>query len=336
MSLDAHLIVRRGGFTLDAAFAVADGEVLGVLGPNGAGKTTALRALAGLEPLTGGHLSLGGEDLGPVATEDRRVGVVFQDYLLFPHLTALENVAYGSRAAADAARPPPGARPPAGWPRSGWPSTPRTGPGSCPAGRPSGSPWPGRWPPDPRLLLLDEPLAALDAGTRLTLRADLRRHLTSYGGPAVVVTHDAVEAMVLTDQLIVAGARPDRPEWTAGRGGPPAPDRVRREAARPQPLPRHRARRPGPARRRRRAAAGRARRGRGERGPGAVGRRAAPGTTRGVEPAQRLDRAGQRGRGRRRPGPGSRSAAHRPCSPTSPRPPSPSWTSPPAPRSGCR
>ncbi|HEY3479115.1 MAG TPA: ATP-binding cassette domain-containing protein, partial [Streptomyces sp.] len=101
--LDAHLLLDRGTFRLDVALSVAPGEVLALLGPNGAGKTTALRTLAGLTALTGGHLRLDGRELEDPARrrrtppEDRPVGVIFQDYLLFPHLTALENVAFGPR-----------------------------------------------------------------------------------------------------------------------------------------------------------------------------------------------------------------------------------------------
>ncbi len=202
MTLDAHLVVRRGQFTVDVELSVPDGAVLGMLGPNGAGKTTALRALAGLEPLTGGHVVLDGTDVTAAPPEQRDVGVVFQDYLLFPHLTALENVAYGLRARglhkaaarADAAE---------------WLDqvglTDRAGhrPRQLSGGQAQRVALARALAPRPRLLLLDEPLAALDAGTRLTLRTDLRRHLVSYGGPAVVVTHDAVEAMVLTDSLVV-------------------------------------------------------------------------------------------------------------------------------------
>jgi molybdate transport system ATP-binding protein len=202
VSLDAHLVVRRGRFTVDVELSVPDGAVLGMLGPNGAGKTTALRALAGLEPLTGGHVVLDGTDVTAAPPEQRDVGVVFQDYLLFPHLTALENVAYGLRARglhkaaarADAAE---------------WLDqvglTDRAGhrPRQLSGGQAQRVALARALAPRPRLLLLDEPLAALDAGTRLALRTDLRRHLVSYGGPAVVVTHDAVEAMVLTDSLVV-------------------------------------------------------------------------------------------------------------------------------------
>ncbi|MGW5672787.1 ATP-binding cassette domain-containing protein, partial [Micromonospora sp. NPDC003776] len=101
--LDAHLVADRGAFHLDVRLRIAAGEVVALLGPNGAGKTTALRALAGLHPLTAGHLTLGGADLDRpdrrlrIPPERRPVGVVFQDYLLFPHLSALDNVAFGPR-----------------------------------------------------------------------------------------------------------------------------------------------------------------------------------------------------------------------------------------------
>ncbi|HZX39845.1 MAG TPA: ATP-binding cassette domain-containing protein, partial [Streptomyces sp.] len=95
--LDAHIVVDRGAFRLDVTLTAAPGDVVALLGPNGAGKTTALRALAGLIPLTGGHLRLDGASLDRTPPESRPVGVVFQDYLLFPHLTALDNVAFGPR-----------------------------------------------------------------------------------------------------------------------------------------------------------------------------------------------------------------------------------------------
>jgi molybdate transport system ATP-binding protein len=202
VSLEAHLVVQRGRFTVDVELSVPNGAVLGVLGPNGAGKTTALRALAGLEPLAGGHVTLDGTDVTGAPPEERDVGVVFQDYLLFPHLTALDNVAYGLRARgvrraaarADAAR----------WlDQVGLSDHAGHRPRQLSGGQAQRVALARALAARPRLLLLDEPLAALDAGTRLLLRTDLRRHLVSYGGPAVVVTHDAVEAMVLTDSLVV-------------------------------------------------------------------------------------------------------------------------------------
>ena len=129
--------------------------------------------------------------------------MVFQDYLLFPHLTALDNVAFGPRCHGVDQGARPARRPPSGWTGSASPTTPAPSPASCPAARPSASPWPARWPPDPRLLLLDEPLAALDARTRLDIRAQLRRHLADFDGVAVLVTHDPLDAMVLADRLVV-------------------------------------------------------------------------------------------------------------------------------------
>ena len=101
--LHAHLVVQRDQFRLDVQVHAQPGEVLALLGPNGAGKTTALRALAGLTTLTSGHVHLDRELLEDpvrrrrIPPEHRKVGVVFQDYLLFPHLSVLDNVAFGPR-----------------------------------------------------------------------------------------------------------------------------------------------------------------------------------------------------------------------------------------------
>ncbi len=206
--LEARVRVRRGTFELDAGLRAVPGEVLAVLGPNGAGKTTLMRALAGLAPLAGGHVRLGDRVLDDVAAgvrtppEHRRIGVVFQEYLLFPHLSALDNVAYGLRARG--LRRAAARRAAAPWlERVGLADRAGLRPGQLSGGQSQRVALARALVLAPELLLLDEPLAALDAGTRLSLRTDLRRHLTSYGGPAVVVTHDPVEAMVLADRLVV-------------------------------------------------------------------------------------------------------------------------------------
>ncbi|MER6806483.1 MULTISPECIES: ABC transporter ATP-binding protein [Streptomyces] len=200
--LDARLVVDRGTFRLDIALTAAPGDVVALLGPNGAGKTTALRALAGLTPLTAGHLRLDGAELHRTPPESRPIGVVFQDYLLFPHLTALDNVAFGPRcrgtgkaeARAQAAE----------WlDRMGLAEHAGAKPRRLSGGQAQRVALARALATHPRLLLLDEPLAALDARTRLEVRARLRRHLAAFEAVAVLVTHDPLDAMVLADRLVV-------------------------------------------------------------------------------------------------------------------------------------
>ncbi|MFI0719448.1 ABC transporter ATP-binding protein [Streptomyces sp. NPDC021224] len=206
--LDAHLVLARPDFTLDVELAVRPGEVLALLGPNGAGKTTALRALAGLAPLTGGRLRLDGKTLEEpalrrrAAPEDRPVGVIFQDYLLFPHLTALENVAFGPRCHGV---PRAAARALAAelLGRMGLADHAGKKPRRLSGGQAQRVALARALATNPRLLLLDEPLAALDAGARLDVRAELRRRLAAFEAVAVLVTHDPVDAMVLADRVLV-------------------------------------------------------------------------------------------------------------------------------------
>ncbi|WTB91953.1 ABC transporter ATP-binding protein [Streptomyces cellulosae] len=200
--LDAHLVVERGSFRLDVELTAAPGDVVALLGPNGAGKTTALRALAGLSPLTGGHLRLDGTDLARTPPESRPVGVVFQDYLLFPHLTALDNVAFGPRCQGAGRSEARGQA--AVWlERMGLAEHLGAKPKRLSGGQAQRVALARALATDPRLLLLDEPLAALDARTRLEVRAQLRRHLADFEAVAVLVTHDPLDAMVLADRLVV-------------------------------------------------------------------------------------------------------------------------------------
>jgi molybdate transport system ATP-binding protein len=202
MSLRAHLVVARPRFRLDVEFTVAPGQVVALLGPNGAGKTTALRALAGLTGLSDGHIILDGTPLHTLPAESRPVGMVFQDYLLFPHMSALDNVAFGPRchgASRAAAR-----RTAATFlARVGLAEHARSRPRDLSGGQGQRVALARALAAEPRLLLLDEPLAALDARTRLDVRAGLRRHLDGFAGATVLVTHDPVEAMVLADHLVV-------------------------------------------------------------------------------------------------------------------------------------
>ncbi|MFF3485923.1 ABC transporter ATP-binding protein [Streptomyces sp. NPDC002701] len=200
--LDARLVVERGAFRLDVTLRVAPGEVVALLGPNGAGKTTALRALAGLTPLTGGRLRLDGRALERTPPESRPVGVVFQDYLLFPHLTALDNVAFGPRC--QGATKAQARALAAGWlDRLGLAEHVGARPRRLSGGQAQRVALARALATRPRLLLLDEPLAALDARTRLEVRSELRRHLAEFEAVAVLVTHDPLDAMVLADRLVV-------------------------------------------------------------------------------------------------------------------------------------
>ena len=202
MSLDARLVVRRPGFTLDIELTAAAGEVVALLGPNGAGKTTALRALAGLIPLDDGHVTLGGARLDATPTELRRIGVVFQDYLLFPHLTALDNVAFGPRCRR-VPRKPARERARQWLDRVGLAEHLGAKPRELSGGQAQRVALARALAVEPRLLLLDEPLAALDARTRLDTRAQLRGHLASFPGATVLVTHDPLDALMLADRLVI-------------------------------------------------------------------------------------------------------------------------------------
>ncbi len=200
--LDAHLVVDHGTFRLDITLTAAPGDVIALLGPNGAGKTTALRTLAGLAPLTDGHLRLDGTALDRTPPESRPVGVVFQDYLLFPHLSALDNVAFGPRCHG-ATRAESRAQAAEWLDRMGLADHAGTKPRKLSGGQAQRVALARALATHPRLLLLDEPLAALDARTRLEVRAQLRRHLAQFEAVAVLVTHDPLDAMVLADRLVV-------------------------------------------------------------------------------------------------------------------------------------
>ena len=211
MSLHAHVVLHRGALHLDAELVVATGDVVVLLGPNAAGKTTLLRALAGLLPLESGRVVLDGELLDDAATgvhvptEERPIGMLFQDYLLFPHLSALDNVAFGLRTRGLSRREARAAS--AGWlERVGMDGAERAHPKALSGGQAQRVALARALVTDPRMLLLDEPLAALDAGSRAGLRRELSRHLTSFEGTCLVVTHDPVEAMALADQLVVLEA----------------------------------------------------------------------------------------------------------------------------------
>jgi molybdate transport system ATP-binding protein len=211
MSVDASIGLQLGSFDLDVELSVKPGEVVAILGPNGSGKSTVLRALAGLVPIDRGRISIDDIVLDDptqdvfVPVERRPIGVVFQDYMLFPHLSALENVAFGLRARgmpkADARR-----RAREWLERVGLSSHASHRPGALSGGQAQRVALARALATDPRVLLLDEPLAALDVGTRGDVRRDLRRHLESFDGMRVLVTHDPVDAYALADRVAILEA----------------------------------------------------------------------------------------------------------------------------------
>ena len=206
--LDADIQLRLSRLNLDIAFTVEAGEVVALLGPNGSGKSTTLRALVGLLPLAGGRIVLDGTVLEDPAQhvkippEKRPIGLMFQDYLLFPHLSTLENVAFGLRAKGTDKK---AARDKASQTlaRLGLEGLAEAKPGSMSGGQQQRVAMARALVTDPRLLLLDEPLAALDVSTKTDVRRLLREVLRQSNAANVLVTHDLLDAVALGDRMIV-------------------------------------------------------------------------------------------------------------------------------------
>jgi molybdate transport system ATP-binding protein len=201
--LRARLVVPG---RLDVHFSAEPGEVVAVIGPNGAGKSTLLAALAGLVAAQG-EVDVGGESWTdpPLSVQERRVGRVFQSGLLFPHLSALDNVAFGPRSrgvdrlAADSL-----AR---SWlERFGIADLSSRRPGELSGGQAQRVAIARALAGDPVLLLLDEPFSGLDTTVATGLRLELARHLAAFDGVCLLVTHDAIDALTLADRVLVLDA----------------------------------------------------------------------------------------------------------------------------------
>jgi len=207
--LHAEVAVQLGTFDLDVTIDAAVGETVALLGPNGAGKSTLLRCLAGLTPIDRGRIVLNGtvlEDSGAgvrMPPPDRAVGMVFQQHLLFPSMTATENVAFGLRSRGI---PKAEARAQANALLALVGLGDRGGhrPHELSGGQSQRVALARALAIDPRMILLDEPLAALDVTTRSDIRRELRTQLDRRPDCVrIVVTHDPVDAFALADRAVV-------------------------------------------------------------------------------------------------------------------------------------
>jgi len=188
---------RLGELELDASFLVGADETLALLGPSGAGKTTILRIIAGLQRPEEGRVTLSGRELMDTAAridlppEERGVGMVFQDYALFPHMTVLENVAFADREAA-----------PQVIERFGLEGLAGRRPAGLSGGERQRVALARAMARGPEVLLLDEPLSALDAQTRGQVRRELGAMLADIEVPTVIVTHDPEDVEELATRRI--------------------------------------------------------------------------------------------------------------------------------------
>ena len=199
-------VTKRYGDTAavdDVTLRVREGEFFTLVGPSGCGKTTTLRLIAGFEEPTSGTVRFGGESMAGVPPEARDVGVVFQSYALFPHMTVGENVAYGLKFA----------DPPEGVTRDervaellelvDLPDAADRDPESLSGGQQQRIAMARALAPGPDVLLLDEPMSALDARLRERLRAQVKRIQSELGITTIYVTHDQEEALAVSDRVAV-------------------------------------------------------------------------------------------------------------------------------------
>lgn len=211
MSIRADLGLRRGEFVLDLSFSAPSGQVLALLGSNGAGKSTVLAAMAGLLPLVRGELIVDDRILERVATgtrlppQAREVGVLFQGLALFESMTVLDNVAYGPRSRG-LAKAEARARAHTWLARFGVAQLAQRRPSQLSGGQAQAVALARALIVGPRLLLLDEPLASLDAENRIEARAILHQTLHEFEGVSVIVTHELGDALSLADRVLVIEA----------------------------------------------------------------------------------------------------------------------------------
>ena len=179
---------------------IVKGELIALLGPSGCGKTTTMRAIAGLLTPTSGRISIDGKDVTRVSPSKREVGLVFQSYALFPHLSVFENVAFGLRLRREKELE---AKVMAGLETVGLTDYAKRQPTDLSGGQQQRVSLAHSLVMQPKVLLLDEPLSNLDARLRLEMRTELQRVQTETGVTMVFVTHDQSEALALADRIVL-------------------------------------------------------------------------------------------------------------------------------------
>ncbi|HSI30777.1 MAG TPA: ABC transporter ATP-binding protein, partial [Miltoncostaeaceae bacterium] len=216
LRLDITVPLRH--FALDVALDVGEGETVALVGPSGAGKTTVLRAIAGAVRPRSGRITLGDDTLFDserrvhLPPESRRVGYVFQEYALFPHMTVRQNVAFAGRARADELLQ-----------RFGIANLADARPRRLSGGERQRVGLARAMASDPAVLLFDEPLSALDAHTRARVRAELFDLLRELRLPALLVTHDFEDATALADRVgVIVDGRIHQTDTPAGLLDAPA------------------------------------------------------------------------------------------------------------------
>jgi len=207
LGLQADVGLTRGLLQLGIEIGAHPGQIVAVLGPNGSGKTTLLHTLAGLIRLQRGQINVAGSvwdspaDNIWMAPEQRRTGLVVADHLLFPHLSVIDNVAFGTRSRG-VPKAEARARADVELDALGLGDHLEVRPGELSSGQAQRVALARALATDPALLLLDEPLAALDPTTRAQTRADLGVRLRAFSGVTIMVTHDPLDALSLADRLV--------------------------------------------------------------------------------------------------------------------------------------
>jgi len=203
--LQVLALTRRyaGRAVLDhVSFEVGDGELMVILGPSGSGKTTMLRLIAGLEPPDEGQILLDGQDITAVPPHRRRIGMMFQEYALFPHFNVFENVAFGLRMQ-QLPEPEIRARVRTLLEQVGLPGYERRDVHTLSGGEKQRVALARSLAPRPAVLLLDEPLGSLDRALREQLMGEIRALLKAERMTALYVTHDQAEAMAIADRVLI-------------------------------------------------------------------------------------------------------------------------------------